>query len=60
MSCSSKSFEERSPFVSWLLSGGPFDQKDEYDAEFNETVKETKTKNVKRIKQKRKQKRKKK
>lgn len=56
MSCSSKSFEERSPFVSWLLSGGPFDQKDEYDAEFNETVKETKTKNVKLIKQKRKKK----
>ena len=37
---SSKSVQERSPSVSWLLNGGSFDHNEEYDAEFNEMVKE--------------------
>ena len=47
MLCSSKSVLERSPSVSSLLNGGSFDQSKEYDAEFNETVKEAERKMVK-------------
>ena len=39
MPCSSKSVQERLPSVSSLLNGGPFDQNEEYDAEFNVMVK---------------------
>ena len=44
MPCSSKSVQERSPSVSSLLNGGSFDQNEEYDAEFNEMVKEAERK----------------
>ena len=47
MLCSSKSVQERSPSASSLLNGGSFDQNKEYDAEFNETVKEAERKMVK-------------
>ena len=44
MPCSSKSVQERSPSVSSLLNEGSFDQNEEYDAEFNEMVKEAERK----------------
>ena len=50
---SSKSVQERSPFVSSLLNGGFFDQNEECNAEINEMVKEAERKIVKE-KQKRK------
>ena len=47
MACSPKSVQERSRSVSSLLNGGSFDQNEEYDAEFNEMVKEAEIKIVK-------------
>ena len=47
-----KLVQERTPSVPWVLNRGSFDHNEEYDAEFDEMVKETERKIVKKTKEK--------
>ena len=45
-----KLVQERTPSVPWVLNRGSFDHNEEYDAEFDEMVKEAERKIVKKTK----------